>query len=163
MHGWLFERSIVTGKRPTSSPETYVAALGEAVEPLMAALKYPQNEVRQLAARKLGEINDPRAVSVLLPALGDCRPEFSSSDIDVAESLGSRAWFEMNRKISLEAARCKVDKVAIVGAYDFFIKRGVPSSENAMIAALLLLPGGRFRNGSGIPKLRESGTGTRRE
>jgi HEAT repeat protein len=61
-------------------------ALGAlAVEPLIAALKDENSDVRQAAAKALGKIGDPRAVEPLIAALSD-----ESSDVRyaAAEALG---------------------------------------------------------------------------
>jgi HEAT repeat protein len=41
------------------------------VEPLIAALKDENSDVRQAAAKALGKIGDPRAVEPLIAALSD--------------------------------------------------------------------------------------------
>jgi hypothetical protein len=109
-------------------PKAYVDALGAAVEPLIAALKYPQPEVRWLAAQKLEKIDDPRAVSALLAALKECLYTLDLSGTPGMSSSQRSEFFA-------PAERCFANMPVIAGAYDFYIKRGIPDSEDVLVSA----------------------------
>jgi HEAT repeat protein len=65
-------------------------ALGAlAVEPLIAALKDENSDVRQAAAKALGKIGDPRAVEPLIAALKDY---YSGVRYAAADALGRLGW-----------------------------------------------------------------------
>ena len=68
-----------------SAAEALVKIGAPAVEPLIAALKDKDSDVRYAAAKALGEIKDPRAVEPLIAALGD---ESSGVRLAAAKSLG---------------------------------------------------------------------------
>ena len=68
-----------------SAAEALVKIGAPAVEPLIAALKDKDSDVRYAAAKALGEIKDPRAVEPLIAALKD---ESSSVRRAAAEALG---------------------------------------------------------------------------
>jgi HEAT repeat protein len=112
-----------------------------AVEPLIAALNDKDLEFREQVALSLGQINDPRAVAPLIallkaPALKD--PALMDADRKVrsaaAAALGNIGSPEAVNFL-LTAFR-EHNAEVIAGADNFFIRRGEPGSEEALIEAL---------------------------
>jgi HEAT repeat protein len=102
-----------------------------AVELLISALQDADWRVRSGAAWALASIKDARAVEPLIAAL---KNPASDTRTEVAEALGQ---FNDPRAVStlLAALRAR-DTAVIAGAAYFFIGRGEPGSEDALIEAL---------------------------
>jgi len=115
-----------------------------AVEPLINALKDTDRNVQDEAFRALGEIKDPRAVEPMIVVLNEMkdRDDFNISELfRLWSQAGILAGFKDPRVDSalLEAVKPPITtwKVIVIrGAYWYFIRRGVPGSEDALIAAL---------------------------
>ena len=111
-----------------------------AVEPLIAALNDKDPEFREQVALSLGDIKDPRAVAPLIallkaPPLKD--PALMGPDSKVrnatAGALGNIGSPEAVNFL-LTALR-EHNAEVIAGADNFFIRRGEPGSEDALIEA----------------------------
>ncbi len=134
-----------------------------AVEPLIATLEDADSRVRSSVAKALGEIKDPRAVEPLFAALADgdisIRVTWSAAmslrkiGAPVVELLiaalkdpdsrvrrsAAYALGEIEHPRAVEALLAglrELDLALIAGAYAFFIRRGEPGSEDALIRAL---------------------------
>ncbi len=112
-----------------------------AVEPLIAALNDKDPEFREQVVLSLGDIKDPRAVAPLIdllkaPALKD--PALMGPDSKVrnaaAAALGNIGSPEAVN--FLLTALHEHNTAIIAGADNFFIRRGEPGSEDALIEAL---------------------------
>jgi HEAT repeat protein len=112
-----------------------------AVDPLIAALNDSDADVRKGAALALGQINDPRAVAPLiallnLPAPKD--PNLVGQDSNVRNAAAcALGKIDSPEAVNfLLAALREHNTVVIAGADSFFIRRGEPGSEDALIDAL---------------------------
>ena len=84
-------------------------ALGSfAVEPLSAALKDEEWDVRQAAAEALGEIKDPRAVEPLIAALKDKDSDVRKAAAEALVSLYRNASLSETAKQTILAYRSKI-------------------------------------------------------
>lgn len=125
-----------------------------AVDPLIVVRKDPDAFVRRFATKALSQINDPRTVEPLLGAMKDSIPG--------GRILASHALSQTNdpRAISaLLAALAEHDKEVIAAAYPFFIGRGEPGSEDALIESLNWIDNFRMSEdflNSGNAKLEEA-------
>lgn len=112
------------------------AELGEikdprVVEPLIAALKDPDGKVRSSAVADLGEIKDSRAVEPLIAVLQDANPNVRwQAAYQLGEIPDPRA-----AEALLDALRAHKEEL-IAGAMEFYVRRGDPASEDALIEAL---------------------------
>lgn len=101
------------------------------IEPSIVALKNKNSRMREEAALILGAIKDPRAVEHLIEALGD-------KDLNVryrsAWALGEIDDFRANK--TLTDGLKKKNFTIIVGAYSFFIRKGIEGSETILFEAL---------------------------
>jgi HEAT repeat protein len=107
-----------------------------AVEPLIAALKNNDSEFREQAAQSLGLLKDPRAVEPLIailkdPAHKDTDSHFRNTAADALGLIGSPEAVNF-----LLTALREHNTEIIAGADSFFIRRGEPGSEDALIEAL---------------------------
>jgi HEAT repeat protein len=107
-----------------------------AVEPLIAALKDNDSEFREQAAQSLGLLKDPRAVEPLIailkdPAHKDTDSHFRNTAADALGLIGSPEAVNF-----LLTALREHNTEIIAGADSFFIRRGEPGSEDALIEAL---------------------------
>ena len=114
--------------------------MGPAAVPLLsAALKRSQHDrqdVLQIAMiEALGRIHDPNAIKALTGVLSVCESPFANSAADALEKIGKPAVGPM-----LFALRSR-ETAACYATYRFFIARGEPASEDALIEAL-----GRYGN-----------------
>jgi hypothetical protein len=116
------EQDRATLKRAKTTP---------AIETLIGDLKAPDYGVRQIAVTWLVASKDPRAIEPLIAALKDADPEVR---LLVAEALGDSKDL---RAVSALLASLKMrDMDVIAGAMPFFIGRGEPGSEDALIEVL---------------------------
>lgn len=99
-----------------------------AVEPLIGALKDTDEGVRYYSAWALGEIKDRRAVEPLTAVLKDTNYVRVQVARALEEILGDRAEVLM-------ASLKNKDLIVIAAAYKFFIRRGVPGSEDLLCEA----------------------------
>ena len=84
-------------------------ALGAlAVEPLIAALKDENSDVRQAAAKALGKIGDPRAVEPLIDALQDKEWFVRRTAAEALISIYRRGGLEDKTKTKILALRDKI-------------------------------------------------------
>jgi HEAT repeat protein len=84
-------------------------ALGAlAVEPLIAALKHKDSDVRKVAAEALGEIKDPRAVEPLIAALKDKDSDVRKAAAEALVSLYRNASLSETAKQTILAYRSKI-------------------------------------------------------
>jgi HEAT repeat protein len=107
-------------KEPGNNVPWYAAALGgigtPAVEPLIAALKNSNSDVREREALALGEINDPEAINFLLAA-------WKARDFHVivgADSFFIKRGEPGSEDLLIEA----LDKFANVGMVEDFLNSG---------------------------------------
>jgi len=132
-----------------------------AVGPLIDALKGADAYLRRGAAEALGEIKDPRAVEPLIDALKDADADVRRNAVAALERIGTPAVEALIAALKdpdahvrgnaaevlgeikdprsanpLLAALRQLDLAVIVAAYRFFIERGEPGSEDALIQAL---------------------------
>jgi HEAT repeat protein len=102
-----------------------------AVPPLVAALEDKESSVRKYAAAALGEIKDSRADQPLIAALKD-----SGSDVRQAAANALGEMDDTRSVTFLLSALNDRNTEVIAGANTFFVQRGVPGSEDALIEAL---------------------------
>ena len=103
-------------------------ALGAlAVEPLIAALKNEEWDVRQVAAYALGEIKDPRAVEPLIAALKDAGWSVRPAAAEALVKIGAPAMEPLIAALK--------DKDVRASATEALVKIGAPAVE-PLIAAL---------------------------
>jgi HEAT repeat protein len=113
-----------------------VVALGQikdahAVEPLIAALKDENASVRKSAVVALGQIKDARAVEPLIATLKD---EDADARGSAAVALGE---IKDVRAVNVLLTFLKDKRLDIIAdAYAFFIRRGIPGTEDILIETL---------------------------
>ncbi|HXN46192.1 MAG TPA: HEAT repeat domain-containing protein [Bryobacteraceae bacterium] len=130
-----------------------------AVSPLLAALKSVHPDVRRGAAEALSRCGDPRATGLLIGILKDTDSSVRAAAVTTLASIGAEelliaALNDRDSHIRQGAARALGGKDSpraigflleafkehnsqvIAGAFPFFIKRGEPASEDALIQAL---------------------------
>ena len=112
-----------------------------AVDPLIAALSDSDSDVRKGAALSLGQIKDPRAVAPLIALLNSPAPK-DPNLVGGDSGVRNSAAFALGKIDSPEAVNFLLtalrehNTVVIAGADNFYILRGEPGSEDALIDAL---------------------------
>lgn len=112
-----------------------------AVEPLIAALKNNDPEFREQAAHSLGQLKDQRAIAPLIavlnaPALTD--PALIDADRKVRNAAANAlGLIDSPEAVNFLLTALHQHNTAIIaGADNFYIRRGEPGSEDALIDAL---------------------------
>ncbi len=103
IHGLI--KALSSNTRRFEAAEALVALGSKAVEPLLAALKVDNWEVRGNAAWALGMIRDRRSVEPLIEALDDEVPEVRATAAMAILNIGAQATGPLAR--SLESGRPK--------------------------------------------------------
>ncbi len=146
---------------PGSAASALVNIGTPAVEPLIAALRDADRDVRKLAVFALGNIGDPRAVEPIIAALKDGNTDFQNTAASALAEIGAPAVepliallkdTDVNVRLSAASALGMIkdqrsfeallaglresDLAMIAGAYPFFIQRGEQGSVGVLISAL---------------------------
>jgi len=98
-------KALSSNTRRFDAAYALMALGGDAVEPLLGALRMDNWEVRGNAAWALGKIGDPRSVEPLIEALDDEVPEVRATAARAILNIGARATEQLLR--SLDSGRSK--------------------------------------------------------